>query len=115
MRIHVINLHTSTCARGTILFGPERAVIKDILGVERNFAALSTKDLLDARDQYHWHLIHKKNVVGTAIGLYYIRTKDDWPSESRHVSLSKTQLPRPKKGPRTFDNSEVRDYSPPCV
>jgi hypothetical protein len=51
-------------------------MIRDILGVERNFAALSTKDLLDARDQYHWHLIHKKNVVGTTIGLYYIRKTD---------------------------------------
>ena len=32
--------------------------------------SLSTRDLLDARDQYHWHLINKRNVVGTAIGLY---------------------------------------------
>ena len=36
----------------------------DILGVERNYASLSTKDLLEARDQYHWHLINKSNVVG---------------------------------------------------
>jgi hypothetical protein len=90
-------------------------VIKDILGVERNFAALSTKDLLDARDQYHWHLIHKKNVVGTAIGLYYIRKTDPWPSETRRVSLSKNEQPRRAKGKRTFENSEVRDYSWPCV
>ena len=52
----------------------------DILGVERRFASLSTKDLLEARDQYHWHLIHKRNVVATAVGLYLIRKKDPWPT-----------------------------------
>ena len=30
--------------------------MRDILGVDRNYASLSTRDLLDARDQYHWHL-----------------------------------------------------------
>jgi hypothetical protein len=89
-------------------------MLKDILGVERNFAALSTKDLLDARDQYHWHLIHKKNVVGTAIGLYYIRKQDPWPSESKAGSEERGGA-RTKKGKRTFENSEVRDYSWPCV
>src|SRR4029453_8028841 len=91
-------------------------MIKDILGAERNFAALSTKDLLDARDQYHWHLIHKKNVVGTAIGLYYIRQNDDWPSKHHVGSEDMQRVPRRRsKGKRTFENSEIRDYSWPCV
>jgi hypothetical protein len=91
-------------------------MIKNILGVERNFAALSTKDLLDARDQYHWHLIHKKNVVGTAIGLYYIRKGDPWPShEEPGANTMQRDRPRRSRGKRTFDNSEVRDYSWPCV
>ena len=45
--------------------------MRDILGVDRNYASLSTKDLLDARDQYHWHLVHRRNVIGTAVGLYH--------------------------------------------
>ena len=57
--------------------------IDDILGVERNFASLSTRDLLEARDLYHWHLIHKANVVATAVGLYRIRKSDPWPTRDR--------------------------------
>lgn len=90
-------------------------MIKNILGVERNFAALSTKDLLDARDQYHWHLIHKRNVVGTAIGLYFIRNEDPWPSENHtDAAYAKTVKNRPRSE-RTFSNSSVREYSWPCV
>jgi hypothetical protein len=87
----------------------------DVLGVERNFAGLSTKDLLDARDQYHWHLIHKRNVVGTAVGLYHIRKTDPWPTRERpDVGYTKPRARAPR-GERTFENSEVRDYSWPCV
>lgn len=85
----------------------------DILGVPRNFASLSTKDLLDARDQYHWHLIHKRNVVGTAVGLYYIRDTDPWPNEERRETDQ--DAPERRKGERRFDNSQVREYSWPCV
>jgi hypothetical protein len=62
-----------------------------------NFRSLSLKDLLDARDAYHWHLMNKANVVGTAVGLYLIRKKE---SEGKA---------------RTFDNSEVRPNSWPCI
>src|SRR6478609_3961017 len=84
----------------------------DVLGTDRSFASLSTADLLEARDLYHWHLLNKKNVVGTAVGLYLIRNEDPWPS--------RTQPPAPKarvraRGERTFENSEVRDYSWPCI
>ena len=85
----------------------------DILGVDRNYASLSTRDLLDARDQYHWHLINKQNVIGTAVGLYRIRKADDWPSDRLSAAASRHSAePKPV---RTFENSEVRDYSWPCV
>jgi hypothetical protein len=75
----------------------------DILGVERNFAALSTRDLLEARDQYHWHLIHKPNVVGTAIGLYRIRKSDPWPNEKRSDSDQARARAAEPKEERTFE------------
>lgn len=85
----------------------------DILGVERNYASLSVKDLLEARDLYHYHLIHKANVVGTAVGLYLIRKSDPWPTSNK--SDAKNRRSNRLKGERTFDNSSVRDYSWPCV
>ncbi|HEX5110847.1 MAG TPA: hypothetical protein VFV95_20490 [Vicinamibacterales bacterium] len=96
---------------------PDRPVTTsdDILGIERNFTSLSMKDLLEARDQYHWHLIHKANVVGTAVGLYRIRRSDPWPDDRRSdADEARAQAAAPK-GERTFENSEVRDYSWPCV
>jgi hypothetical protein len=88
-----------------------------VLGVDRDYSSLSVRDLLEARDHYHWHLTHLANVVGTAVGLYYIRTDDPWPSRAASYRDIKEQRaasaePRP---PRTFANSEVRDYSWPCV
>jgi len=62
-----------------------------------NFRSLAIRDLLEARDLYHFHLMNKANVVGTAIGLYLIRDKDD------------------KAVPRTLSNSRVRPESWPCV
>lgn len=87
----------------------------DVLGVERNYASLSTADLLEARDLYHWHLIHKTNVVGTAVGLYRIRTSDPWPTRERAEVVQARSATRYSRGERTFENSEVRDYSWPCV
>ncbi len=72
----------------------------DPLGPQVNFRSLSLKDLLDARETYHWHLMNKANVIGTAVGAYLIR--DSNASETR-------------KQPRTFQNSQVRDTSWPCV
>jgi len=85
----------------------------DILGTERNFAGLGLADLVEARDLYHWHLTHQRNVVGTAVGLYYIRTSDPWPSKRSRVAGPAT--PGTHKPARTFQNSEIRDYSWPCV
>ena len=45
-----------------------------------NFSSLAISDSLAARDQYHYHLMNKRNVVGTAIG-YLIRRKEEWPKK----------------------------------
>jgi hypothetical protein len=82
-----------------------------VLDLDYNFASLSLRDLLEARDTYHYHLLSKANVVGTAVGLYLIRKGDPWPKKTGEGRSRR----RPNKGPRNLDNSEVRDYSWPCV
>ena len=73
----------------------------DPLAQPVNIRSLSLKDLLDARDTYHWHLMNKANVIGTAVGAYLIRHNDE--------------SAKGKPAPRTFDNSGVRDTSWPCI
>ena len=68
------------------------------------FSSLSLKDLIEARDLYHFHLMSKANVVGTAVGLYLIRDEENWPQASGEGF-------RPRYKPtswRTFANSHVR-------
>jgi hypothetical protein len=84
----------------------------NLLSGQTNFRSLSLKDLLEARELYHWRLVNKENVVGTAVGLYLIRKSDPWPTQ-HHVSDAASSSA--SKGFRTFDNSEVRPYSWPCV
>ncbi|HUM09745.1 MAG TPA: hypothetical protein VLT82_02245, partial [Myxococcaceae bacterium] len=50
--------------------------IEELLVNDRAFETLSVLELLEARDAYHYHLMDKPNVVGTAIGLYLIRDTD---------------------------------------
>lgn len=76
------------------------------------FSSLSIKDLVRARDLFHYHLMNKKNVVATAIGPYRIRHTDEWPNQS-HPQAIKDRQPRSSK--RTLANSEVRPYSWPSV
>jgi hypothetical protein len=73
-----------------------------------SYSHLSLRDLLDAREQYHIHLMRHPNVLATAIGRYRIRTKDSWPTRS---GPGKTQ----GKYARTLENSEVRSYSWPAI
>src|SRR5580700_4645271 len=73
--------------------------------LHHDFSMLGLADLLAARDKNHIELMQRKNVVGTAVGLYLIRRSDPWP---------------PKKTPmhrtvRTLANSGVRPYSWPCI
>jgi hypothetical protein len=67
---------------------------------------LSLRDLLDARDQYHIHLMRYPNVVATAVGYYRIRKEDSWPGIKPVVK---------GEGPRQLSNSEVRPYSWPAI
>lgn len=78
---------------------------------EFDFSSLSIKDLLEARDLYHFHLMNKANVVGTAIGLYLIRSKEDWPAAIGEGVRPKRRMTEA----RHFYDSQVRDYSWPCV
>ena len=76
-----------------------------------DFNHLSVKDLVEARDMFHVHLINKSNVIATAIGRYRVRKGDPYPNEQGYAkSLKPVQ-----KGARTLENSEVRDYSWPCL
>lgn len=82
----------------------------DPLELHYEFNQLSLTDLLRARDTYHFHLMNKKNVVGTAVGYYLIRESDPPPDKRGRIHRSAGP-----KEPREFGNSEVRDYSWPCV
>src|SRR5215467_14317520 len=70
------------------------------------YDALSMLDLLDAREQYHIHLMRHPKVVATAVGYYRIRHEDTPPGVEPAVK---------GKGPRTLTNSEVRSYSWPAI
>jgi hypothetical protein len=76
-----------------------------------DFRSLSVRDLLAARELYHWQLANRPHVVGTAIGLYLIRRTDPWPDAAQRSVARR----HGDKKPRTFANSEVRPYSWPCV
>jgi hypothetical protein len=69
---------------------------------------LALRDLLDARDQYHIHLMQHPNVVATAVGRYRIRSTDSWPTAMGEGKVH-------GKGVRTLANSEVRPYSWPAI
>ncbi|MHA6203924.1 Nal1-like putative serine protease [Dyella soli] len=79
----------------------------------QDFNALSVRDLLAARDQFHFHLMHKPNVVGTAIGRYRIRKNEKWPTADEPNVASKAKAAA--QVPRTLENSEVRPYSWPAL
>ncbi len=73
-----------------------------------SYDQLSIRDLLDARDQYHIHLMQHANVVATAIGRYRIRINDSWPTAKGEGKVHGTYA-------RTLENSEVRSYSWPAI
>jgi hypothetical protein len=73
-----------------------------------DYDSLSFRDLLDARDAYHVHLMNYPHVVATAVGRYRIRSEDSWPEPDGTVKHHGT-------GARTLGNSEVRPYSWPAI
>lgn len=82
----------------------------DFLSFQSDFAMLSLSDLLAAREQFHRHLIHKPNVVATAVGRYRIRKDHPWPDKAH----PKDDAPR-SPSVRTLSNSEVRPNSWPAI
>lgn len=84
----------------------------DILSPTIDFNTLSLLDLLRARQQFHPHLIHKANVVGTAVGRYLIRRDDPDPSATDTLTGRTARTPKPA---RTLANSQVRPHSWPCI
>ena len=85
----------------------------DALDLNRvDFSSRSLKDLLDARDAYHIHLMHKAHVVATAVGRY--RLQDDDPNANHPPGDAGTTHPVHSKR-RTLFNSVVRPWSWPCV
>jgi hypothetical protein len=76
-----------------------------------DFRSLGIKDLLDARDQFHVHLAHKANVFSTATGLYLVRTPESGAASRDVVSGNR----KSNASARTLLNSEVKDWSWPCI
>lgn len=75
----------------------------------RNYSSLSVRDLLEAREAYHVHLIKLNTVVATAIGRYRIHLEDPCAKDpDGRADYGKTQ-------PRTLANTVVRPWSWPCV
>jgi hypothetical protein len=75
----------------------------------RNYSSLSVKDLLDAREAYHVHLIMLPTVVATAIGRFRFHFEDP---------CARDPDARAKYGetpPRTLADTVVRPWSWPCV
>src|SRR5437762_14386145 len=75
----------------------------------RNFSSLSVKDLLEAREAYHVHLMHLTNVIGTAVGRYRIRINDP-DTVSPDAWRSRNHSPA-----RTLTNTVIMKWSWPCV
>lgn len=79
----------------------------------RDFASLSMRDLLDAREAYHVHLSSLENVVATAIGRYRIH-RDDFYAKNPPDKKRPEDYPRVSE-PRTLANSLVKSWSWPAV
>ena len=78
-----------------------------------DYASLSVRDLLDAREAYHVHLSNLENVVATAIGRYRIHERD-WYATHAPDQRREDGFPKVTE-PRTLSNSIVRPWSWPAV
>ncbi|UFZ07934.1 hypothetical protein LQG66_17245 [Bradyrhizobium ontarionense] len=85
---------------------PQPQIDLSAFQAEDDFAHLSLKNLVDARELFHVHLMRHPNVVATALGRYRIRSSDSWPHD---------KVKRHGAGVRRLDNSQVRSYSWPCI
>jgi hypothetical protein len=80
---------------------------------EDRFPALSLRDVLEARDAYHVHLLNQPNVVATAVGRYLIRFEDV--RKGPMTLEERLRLPPGERPPRTLEHSRVEPWSWPCV
>ena len=83
------------------------------MSVERSVRSLSLRDLLDARDAYHVHLLNLPNVVATAVGRYLKRRKE--PASAPESVDGRLALTRACGPPRTLEGSQVYPWSWPVV
>src|ERR1700730_3370417 len=75
----------------------------------QKFSSLSLKDLIEAREMFHVHLMNKRNVIATSVGRYRMRKSDI------HNGIYRPANHYPRKE-RTLDNSVVlEDISWPCI
>jgi hypothetical protein len=88
-------------------------VSKSVFPPRRDYASLSLKDLLDAREAYHVYLSQLDNVIATAIGRYCIH-EDDWYASNPPDRPRPADKPR-VTAPRTLANSVIRPWSWPAV
>ena len=73
--------------------------------------SLSLRDVLEARDAYHVHLLNLRNVLATAVGRYLVRFE-----EKRQLTLEERLRLKPgARPPRTLEHSRVVKDSWPCV
>ena len=79
-----------------------------------NFHHLSVKDLVEARDLFHVHLMNKRNVVATAIGRYRIRKSDFIKAKGKDTLIYRPSKTHTKK-PRMLEDSIVTEFSWPCI
>jgi hypothetical protein len=81
--------------------------------VEKRFPSLSLRDVLEARDAYHIHLLAQPHVVATAVGRYLVRTEEA--SHGPFTLEHRLSLPPGERPPRTLENSHVAEWSWPAV
>ncbi len=86
---------------------------KSVFPPRRDYASLSMKDLLDAREAYQVYLSTLDNVVATAVGRYLIH-QDDWYATHHPGELRPKDFPLVHE-PRTFMNSVIQPWSWPAV
>lgn len=91
------------------------ATSRNIIEREPDYQSLSVKDLLEARDLFHYHLIHKKNVIGTGIGLYLFRDTDPDLIEGPAERAARQERVEENRGPKRLDNCSVRANSWPAI
>jgi hypothetical protein len=108
MRIGVAAVLVRQAAQ-TIFLSTTKEVRMITFPPKRDFFSLSLTDLIEAREAYHVHLDSIEHIVATAIGRFRIRKKDsDFKNSGKVEGYG-------KGGPRTFANSEILDWSWPCV